>query len=85
MAALSHPNGRKLSDGQIAEHCGVSQPFVTKLRAELTHNRYESGQRLGRDGTTYECDATANIGKAGTSASCCLRGLVVSDAEIRQR
>jgi hypothetical protein len=58
--ALAHPAGARLSDGAIAAHCGVSQPFVSKLRHELTHNRYESTERTGRDGRTIN---TTDIGK----------------------
>lgn len=49
-----------LSDGQIAEICCVSQPFVSKISNELTHNGFErDSQRLGKDGRLTE---TANIG-----------------------
>lgn len=53
---------RDLSDHAIAEHCGVSQPFVSKIRHQLaqTDNGYQSTERIGRDGRTTE---TANIGK----------------------
>lgn len=57
MTALAHPNAT--SDGAIAVHCGVSQPFVSKLRP-ATHNGYESTERVGLDGRTIN---TANIGK----------------------
>jgi len=62
MRALKHAKGVKMSDGDISEHCGVSQPFVSKLRRELqsTHNGFESATRKGRDGRTIN---TANIGK----------------------
>jgi len=57
-----HPKGAGLSDSQIAEHVGVSQPYVGKLRKEME----ESGQlktviscRRGKDGKTYN---TTNIG-----------------------
>ena len=62
LAALAHPKGRTLSDGQIAEHCGVSQQFVSKHRLFIstpTHNDCES-IRHGRDGRIIN---TANIGK----------------------
>lgn len=57
--ALRHPNGINLSDNQIAEHCGVSQPFVGKIRAEIfpTYNDYKS--RSGADGRIYD---VSNIG-----------------------
>ena len=59
-AAFLHPNGAKLSDGQIAEHVGVSDFMVRKYRAELTPIISESSTRTGRDGRTIN---TANIGK----------------------
>jgi predicted transcriptional regulator len=51
-----------MSDGQIAEYLGVSQPFVSKMRREstTTQNGFESPARTGRDGRTIN---TANIGK----------------------
>ncbi len=67
--------GRKpeSSDNAIASHCGVSHPFVGKVRAESTCNGYKSegsgkplndslsqpSQRTGKDGRTID---TANIG-----------------------
>lgn len=60
-AALQHPKAGGLSDNQIAHHCGVSQPFVSKLR--LSYNNYKMDARtVTRNGTTYEM-STANIGK----------------------
>lgn len=49
------------SDGEIAKRCAVSQPFVSKLRRELTQNGFESSvERKGADGRTID---TSNIGK----------------------
>ncbi len=62
-AALLHPTGAGLSDSQIAEHVGVSHPFVGKIRKSLE----ESGQletvtsRTGADGRTRN---VSKIGKA---------------------
>jgi uncharacterized ParB-like nuclease family protein len=51
----------KMSDGEIAKHCSVSQPFVSGLRKELIQNGFESHPvRKGADGR--EIDVT-NIGK----------------------
>ena len=60
--ALRHPMGAELSDGAIAEHVGVSQPFVGKVRRSIaaTHNGFVSPARTGRDGRTIN---TAKIGK----------------------
>jgi hypothetical protein len=43
------------SDGEIAKRCGVSQPFVGKVRREVAgHNGYGLNvQRQGADGKTY--------------------------------
>jgi len=49
------------SDGEIAKQCAVSQPFVSKIRRELTQNGSESPtERKGADGRTIN---TAPIGK----------------------
>jgi hypothetical protein len=62
IAALSHPKGTEMSDNQIAAHCGVGQPTVSRYRAELetTYSKNKSPIRTGKDGRTYN---TANIGK----------------------
>jgi hypothetical protein len=50
----------ELSDGAIAAHVGVSQPFVSKLRKErATQNGYGSASRVGLDGRTID---TSRIG-----------------------
>lgn len=52
-AALKHLNAAGMSDRQIAEHCGVSQPFVSELRNRVSDNGYQStgnGYRAGKDG-----------------------------------
>lgn len=47
--ALEHPycqDGKAKSHREIAEHCGVSQPFVSKIVNEITiDNRYHSPQK----------------------------------------
>lgn len=56
------------SDNRIAEHCGVSQNFVSSLRAQLTSDvnstaadsekpREKSPTRVGRDGKRYPAPA----------------------------
>ena len=51
----------KWSDGEVAKRCAVSQPFVSKVRRELTQNGIESPpQRKGADGRIID---TSNIGK----------------------
>ena len=54
-----------MSDNKIAAHCGVSQPFVAKVRRESTSNGLKSDTsvpvlRTGADGRTIN---TANIGR----------------------
>jgi predicted XRE-type DNA-binding protein len=67
-AALLHPKGAGLSDSQIAEHVGVSQPSVGKYRKELE----EEGalikfiSRTGLDGRTTD---TSNIGGASAGSA----------------
>src|SRR5579859_2425825 len=49
------------SDRQIAAHCDVTHPFVSKIREKLTGNGYQSPEiRKGADGRDYNI---ANIGK----------------------
>lgn len=55
----------KWSDNQIAKQCGVSQPFVSKLRTELSYNDYKienSPRVVERNGTIYTMNTT-NIGQ----------------------
>ena len=60
----------KWSDRVIAQRCGVTHPFVSKVRSELTGNRYQSEnaatiststQRMGADGRSIN---TEHIGRA---------------------
>jgi hypothetical protein len=64
-AALQHPTGAKMSDNSIAEHCGVSQPFVGKIRESLITVISET-TRVGRDGREIK---TAKIGKGRAKRS----------------
>ena len=61
-AALRHPKGAKMSDRQIAEHVGVSNTFVGRIRKEKeTDNSLSTvDSRTGADGRTID---TSNIGK----------------------
>lgn len=47
---------RTLSDARLAELCGVSQPFVSKLRRELlaAGEITQLAERLGADGRVYQ-------------------------------
>lgn len=61
-AALQHPGGAELSDGQIASHVGVSDQMVRnyRRRMEATPKDLKSAKRKGRDGRTIN---VVNIGK----------------------
>ena len=61
-AALTHPRGERLSNCEIAAHCGVDEKTVRKYREEcgLTSENPKSRPRTGRDGRTIN---TTNIGK----------------------
>ena len=65
-AALQHPGGVGLSDGQIAAHVGVSDQTVRnyRRRMESTPKVLKSAKRKGRDGRTIN---VARIGKASTA------------------
>lgn len=62
VAALSHAQGARLSDRQIAEHCGVNHSTVSRIRTEIepTVAKQQSTKRTGRDGRTIK---TSNIGR----------------------
>ncbi len=59
---LTIEKSKKWSDGKIADKCGVSQPFVSKLRHELeSQNGYEPPkERLSKKGVKID---VTNIGK----------------------
>ena len=61
--ALEHPDGAGLSNGQIAEHVGVSDEFVRKQRQAMESDGSlpTVGSRVGRDGRTID---VSQIGKA---------------------
>lgn len=50
-AALQHPKGAELSDRQIAEHVGVSNTFVGKIRSQVSTD--DTSTRKGKDGKSY--------------------------------
>ena len=59
--ALMHPKGTEKSDKSIAEHVGVHQTTVMRIRRELesTYALHKSTSRIGQDGRTIN---TARIG-----------------------
>lgn len=64
MTLLEDGEWANWSDRQIARQCGVSQPFVSKMRTSLSDNGYQMAEArtVVRNGTTYQQN-TANIGK----------------------
>lgn len=65
-AALGHPNAARLSNYQIAAHCGVAESTVRNYRAELDASSQFAKMRREREvtrgGQTYIQDTT-NIGR----------------------
>lgn len=59
---LNDPECAQWSDGRIAGECGVSQPFVSKVRRNMTQNENESTMRLGKDGRAI------NVAKIGSKS-----------------
>ena len=59
-AAMAHPKAESLSNVLVAEHCGVSEFLVRRLREKSTSIKSKSPVRAGRDGRTID---TSNIGK----------------------
>lgn len=59
----------KWTDNEIAKHCGVSQPFVSKIHSEIdpSYNGYKIERTVTRGGKTYKMDAS-KIGKSKQSA-----------------
>ena len=67
-AALKHPKAKKMSDRRVANHVGVSQPFVSKLRAKPTpptgqsdngyHSQPDSGGREITDAAAVQLSGT---------------------------
>ncbi len=53
MTLLDDPEWGQWSDNEIARQCAVSQPFVSKLRSELSYNGYKIERRVQRNGTVY--------------------------------
>lgn len=58
---------KKWSDREIARQCAVTQPFVSKVRAELSDNGYQiDGRTVTRNGTEYTMNTVA-IGQSAQS------------------
>lgn len=73
--ALAHDFGAKLSDRQLAAHCGVSHPTVARIREEMeaTGKIYQSATRIGADGREI------NVGNIGSSLS-----IVQLESKVRE-
>ena len=67
MTLLNDAEWVKWSDREIARQCGVTHPFVSGIRQNLSGNNYQMPQDrvVNRNGTTY-AQNTTNIGKAVT-------------------
>lgn len=62
--ALLHPRGMRLSDRQIARHCGVHHESVSRIRTELERDgrlRRVSCRLVERSGTVYEQTLTRAV------------------------
>ena len=59
---MVHPNAARLSNYEIARHCGVAETTVRNWRQELPSTQNAQIKRVTRNGTTYWQD-TINIGK----------------------
>lgn len=62
-AALAHPNAQRVSNYELAKHCGVSESTIRRYRKRLELSTSETQMRtVTRGDTTYRQNAT-NIGK----------------------
>ncbi|HBT77355.1 MAG TPA: hypothetical protein DEB39_10640 [Planctomycetaceae bacterium] len=68
--ALLHPNSVDMSDGLIADHVGVTQPCVSKIRKELiaAGRLITVMSRIGKDGRAIN---VSNIGEKDIRSSNC--------------
>ena len=64
-ALLRDEEWSQWSDSEISRRCAVSQPFVGKVREDISHNGYkmQSERKVERNGTEY-VQNTTNIGRA---------------------
>jgi ParB-like chromosome segregation protein Spo0J len=69
----------KSSDGKIASICRVSQPFVSKIRNELTQNGFEfKRKRIGANGVAMD---TSNIGARSSDSKVTEEAIETGDPE----
>jgi hypothetical protein len=67
MTLLADPEWSTWTQGKIAEACGVSREFVSRLSTSAPHHvigSQDATRTVERNGVTYQQN-TANIGKAG--------------------
>jgi hypothetical protein len=64
-ATLEHDLSDDWSDRRIAEHCGVDDKMVSRLRAEMVSGGSKSHltKRVGKDGKTYDVSKTQEANK----------------------
>lgn len=67
---LHDPEWAKWSDRKIAKQAKVTQPFVGKVRSELSDNRYQTDsstqRQVSRGGSVYTMDISGQRDRAGT-------------------
>jgi hypothetical protein len=68
--AIRDEEWQQWSDREIARHCGVTHPFVAKLRQELSGNGYQMPEtrQVRRGETVYEMD-TSRVGAHETTTA----------------
>lgn len=67
--AIQHPKGQKLSDRQLAQHCGVHHDTVGRIRRELEHSgaiRHIDERLVFRAGAPY-LQRVESIGRSNAS------------------
>jgi hypothetical protein len=64
-ATLEHDLSDDWSDGKIADHCGVTQEFVSKMRKQMPPPQNNSGvtKRVGKDGKVYDAGKASAASK----------------------
>lgn len=68
---LQDPEWCRMSDNAIAHQCGVSQPFVGKIRQQVlsTYNEFKSTSRKGADGRIINVSNIGQNNKEKTESS----------------
>lgn len=66
ITVLTDSTWNRLSDNEIARHCHVSQPFVSKLRSKVIPVTLKETKRVDKNGNAME---TGNIGRSKSQSS----------------